>query len=395
MPIKRILLGFFLFVSSGIGGELRTLSGKVISGDLVSLTDKQAIVVGNGRRSTIPLSEILLIDFQRDSGPPPGKYADVELVDGSLLHASAAMFKGKEVALKLANSEQTITVPLATVSYLLNNAEDSAARQGWDKLLATKRNEDILAFKRDGVLNDLEGTLGEVNEKNEIAFEYESGGMPRKREVSLALVHGMVFRRAPNPNAPLSLCKVLDVNKNVLVAARIELKPQAFAVTLVAGATLEVPRAAVSQLDFNSDKVVYLSDLKPVEVIEKSKQGRKESARIDKNLENGPIQIEGHAYSKGLALHSYTELAFAIDGKYRKLEAILGMDDLVGGNGRPVVKVEGDGKELFSTTVSRATKSQKLDVDVKGVKQLRVVVTSGGIFDFGDHVDLADAKLSK
>src|SRR5262249_20129361 len=143
------------------------------------------------------------------------------------------------------------------------------------------------------------------------------------------------------------------------------------------------------------DKVVFLSDLKPVEVIEKSRQGRKDNVHLDKNLENGSLQIKGEAYSKGLALHSHTELVYTLDGKYKKFQAVLGMDDGVGGEGQPLVKIEADGKELLSQIVMRKDDRRELSFDVSGVKQLRVIVTSSRFLDFGDHVDLANAKLSK
>jgi hypothetical protein len=96
-----------------------------------------------------------------------------------------------------------------------------------------------------------------------------------------------------------------------------------------------------------------------------------------------------------LAIHAYTELVYNLDGKYSKFEAVLGMDDQVPGDGKPVVKIEADGKELFAGTVSRRDKRRILSCDVKGARQLRIVVSPGRLFDFGDHVDLANAKLNK
>jgi hypothetical protein len=84
-----------------------------------------------------------------------------------------------------------------------------------------------------------------------------------------------------------------------------------------------------------------------------------------------------------------------LEGKYKEFKTIVGMDDMVGGDGHPEVKIEGDGRELFTGTISRKDKRRELALDVKGVKQLRIVVTSSGLFDFGDHVDLADARLCK
>jgi hypothetical protein len=395
MPITRSLLAFLLFASPGLGAELRTLSGKVLIGEVFKLTDKEVTLGGPNGRSVTPIRDVLAIDFQRESVLPAGKYTDVELTNGSLLHCSRLTFKGTEVELKLALSEQTIKVPLVALSYVLNDADDSANRQEWDKILAKKGNQDILAVKLNGVINGLEGTLGEVNEKGEIAFARQSGG--RKREIDPARVQGMIFQRSPDPDAPVSVCKIQDVYRNLYVASKVESRSTALAITTAAGGRIELPQASISRLDFNSDKVVYLSELtKP-----------QENVHVDQgpdNVEIGPIKIEGRTFTKGLAVHSPKELVYAIDGKYRRLEAILAMDDMVRDNSRrldwlrpptALVKIEGDGNELFSATVLPATASQKLDIDIKGVKQLRIVVTSNGITKFGDHVDLAEAKLSK
>src|SRR5439155_7806164 len=154
---------------------------------------------------------------------------------------------------------------------------------------------------------------------------------------------------------------------------------------------------AIARLDYSNDKVAFLSDLKPTEIIEKPtlSSAFKKSYALDMNLEGGPLQIDDHSYSKGLALHSHTELTYALDGKYQKFEAVLGMDTAVDSDGQPLVKIEADGRALFSGLVTRKDKGRELNFPVKGVRQLRIVVSSSGPVDFGDLVDLANAKLSK
>ena len=71
------------------------------------------------------------------------------------------------------------------------------------------------------------------------------------------------------------------------------------------------------------------------------------------------------------------------------------MDDVVGGDGQPRVRIEGDGRELFGQVIGRKDERRNLDLDVGGVRQLRVIVSSARPFAFEAHVDLANAKLSK
>src|SRR5262249_10890293 len=144
------------------------------------------------------------------------------------------------------------------------------------------------------------------------------------------------------------------------------------------------------------DKLAYLSDLEPIHVVDTSRLVRFEGRRLDRNVDDGPIRLGGERYAKGLALFSRTELVYDIGGRYREFKAVVGIDDLVsGGDPQPLVKIEGDGRELFSGVIMRRDKPKALTLDIKGVRQLRIVVSSLGETDLGDHVDLADARVTK
>jgi hypothetical protein len=188
---------------------------------------------------------------------------------------------------------------------------------------------------------------------------------------------------------------VYDVYQNVLVATSVELSDTGFVLTTAAGAKVELPRPVVARLDFSKDKLAFLSDLEPVRVVEKSALGRIDHYRRDKNLDDGPLRLGPKVYGKGLALHAYTELVYDLDGRFKEFKAILGVDETVGGDGRPVVRIDGDGRELFTGTITRKDEPRALTLDVSGVKHLRIVVRSGGLLDLGDHVNLADAQVSK
>ncbi len=394
----RYILALLVSTSAVLAAEVHFVPGRLPSskGELVGLTDKELTWRDENNNSLVePLQAVLGIDLQPAIPLSNGlKYTDVALTDGSLLHGSRFALKGKEVELTLAVSEQVVRMPLTTVAYILNDAHDPVLRQKWQEFLGKKRNQDLLVINLKGTLNGLEGTISGGN-NGRIIYEYERNRVREKRELDPAKVQGMILLNSLGPQAPSAVCQVHDVNQNVLVASRVTGDAKALAISTVSGAQFEYAAAAIARLDYRSDKLVYLSDLKPIEVIEKTKQGRKDIWRIDKNLENSSIQLEGQVYAKGLCLHSHTELAYTLDGKYKEFKTILGMDDLVGGDGHPVVKIQADGKELFTSTVSRKDRRREIALDVKGIKQLRIIVTSSGLFDFGDHVDFADAKLSK
>jgi hypothetical protein len=393
-----VFLLLLLCPSVSLAADLRTLSGKVISGDLVSLSDKEIVLRAETGPVTTPLAEVLSLDLQAASGAAPAKYTQVVLTDGTTLQCSQVRIPGGNAELPLATPEAgkealVVKVPLSAVAHVLQDAHDPAVRQEWqDKYLAKKGNEDILKIKTANGPQRLDGTFGNGDAKGE-RIEFRVG--QRSYNPELARVLGMVFIRKTGQEPPAPLCKVQDLYHNVLAAAKVDVENTGLTVTTAAGARVTYPRALVARIDFSSDKVAFLSDLQPVQVVEKSSLDNVEHYRRDRNLDNGPIRLGGVTYSRGLALHSRTELVFDLEGKYKEFQGTLGVDDNVGGDSNAVVQIEGDGRELFRSVVTRKDKPRPLALDVKGVKQLRIVVGSQGLLELGDHVDLADAKVSK
>jgi NPCBM/NEW2 domain len=399
-PMLRLLASLFVCVSVARAGELHTLSGKTYQGDLASLSDKEIGFQAGNQLIKVPVAEVLRVEF---SAPVTlgnsARYSEFELIDGSVLRAGQFAIQGKDLELALAGSDLKVRVPLATVATILNDAQDAAVRKEWtEKFVGRKRSQDLLVIKSDGVMNGLNGTLGDSgNARGELSFEIEVGGRTRQRDFNPAVAQGMIFLRSLGSDAPPVLCKVFDANQNVLVAGKLALDSNHFLITTVAGARLQFPRQAVARLDYSNDKVVFLSDMTPVDVVEKptiSSAFKKSYAR-DRNLDDGSLSIEDQIYTKGLAIHARTELTYALDGKYQKFEAVLGMDSAVESDGQPIVKIEADGRPLFSGVVTRNDKHRDLHFPVKGVRLLRIVVTSSGPVDFGDLVELGNAKLSK
>jgi len=344
---------------------------------------------------------VLHVDLQPGATPagPPARYYHVALTDGSLLHATAFRPKGKTVELPLAPSDApgknslVVQVPLAAVAYVLSDAHDAAIRQEWQaKYLARRGNEDILAIKTAKGVQRLEGTFGDGTENGE---KIEFLVRQKSYAIDLNIVHGLVFFRRADAEAPTPACRVQDVYKNTLAASRVELSGENVVVTTTAGTKLTYPRPLVHRLDYSRDKLAFLSDLEPL--VEKAPTGRLEESHYfrDQNVEKEPLRLGGQRYAKGLALFAVTSLAYDLGGRYREFKAVAGVDDKAGGDSHAVLMIEGDGRELFSGTFTQKDKPQPLTLDIKGVRQLRVLVRSARLVPYETHLDLADARVSK
>lgn len=399
--MKRMLaLVLVLLALRAPAAELTTLARKVVKGDLQRITEKEVVLTTDGGEVATPLQEVLQLDLAASTPPPTGsKFSDVELTDGSVLHCSKVELKGRMASLVLLGPEvpeaQAIRaqVPLNAIRAILHDAHDPAVRQEWQTQFASKpRTQDLVVVRKDNVPQPLEGTLGGVDDKGE-RIDFQFGGKSYK--VELKRIHGLLFFQKPGSEPSGVTGKAQDVFRSSLAVRRIEFKDDRFILTTAADVKFEYPRAALARIDYSNDKLAYLSDLEPIKVIEKSTLDRVESYRRDKNLDAGPLRLAGKTYLKGLALHAYAELVYDLDGKFKDFKAMAGVDEAVGGDGRAQLRIEGDGRELYSGAFIRSDDPRSLSLNVKGVKYLRIIVRSDELFDLGTHLNLADAQVSR
>lgn len=399
MSTFRTLIAFLCCSSlawGADGAKLRTITGKAYEGEVVGISETEVKLRGKDGPVTVPIREVLDLELPTSAAAPETKYTDVELNDGSTLHCIQFALLGNQVEVKLVGGLD-LKFPLASVSSILKDAQDAKVREEWQEALGKRGNSDLMVIRRaDGSPNNFEGTLGNADAKGEkIEFETISG---TKARPELARIHAMSFLRKPDPNAPAPVCKLHDTSRNVLVVAKVALDAKGFAVTTVSGVKLELPRESVARLDYSKGKLTFLSDLEPVKAIQRSTTGWVENYGRDKNLDRGPLRLGKDTFAKGLALHGYTELVYDLGGQYKEFKAVLGVDPTVptiGGDNAVKVTIEGDGRELFAQEVKRKDDPRPLALDVKNVKQIRIVVAPSGLLDLGGHVNFGDAKVSK
>jgi hypothetical protein len=404
MPIRSAIVALLLCVGVSAAADsprLNTLTGTPVSGELVSVNAKSVIFKVAGKNVETPLDQVLSVDIAPAPNAPPTakdtKYIDVELTDGTLLHCGQFAIKGKEVQVTLL-SGQDVKFPLADLRSYLIDGHDHTFREDWKKYLAKRTNFDQVVVRTElggvNALNSLSGTVGEADKNGEkIEFALARGG---SKSVPLMKIRGIIFQRGPNPAAAPVVCRVFDINANLIIASAVTLEGDRLSVTTPNGVKLELPHACLARLDYSPGKLVYLCDGNPKIVTEDG--GPLNRVRRGKNLDGGPIQVRGYApFTRGLAIHADTTLEYDLAGEFREFKAIIGVDELVGGtDGITKIVIKGDGKELKSYEVSRKDK-KALDVriNIENVKSLRIDVVSPELLDLGHHVDLADARVSK
>ncbi len=107
------------------------------------------------------------------------------------------------------------------------------------------------------------------------------------------------------------------------------------------------------------------------------------------------ITLNGATYARGIGVHAHSDVRFQIGGNCSTFQADIGIDDEVGVRGSVAFQVWADGAQIFaSSLMTGSSATVRLNLNVGGKSELRLLVTDGGNGIGSDHADWADARLT-
>ncbi|MEU9714925.1 sulfatase-like hydrolase/transferase [Streptomyces sp. NPDC047976] len=111
-----------------------------------------------------------------------------------------------------------------------------------------------------------------------------------------------------------------------------------------------------------------------------------------------PISFGGTTYPKGLGVHAPSDIAYHLGGAAVRFASLVGIDDFSAKQstaGATRAKVYGDGRLLLTTPVLTAAGGPvAVDLDVRGVRVLRLVVEDANARTSFDHTSWALARVT-
>ncbi|ACO47511.1 putative carbohydrate binding module (plasmid) [Deinococcus deserti VCD115] len=127
---------------------------------------------------------------------------------------------------------------------------------------------------------------------------------------------------------------------------------------------------------------------------------------IEVNRSNGeqaagdgnPLTLNGNTYPVGFGTHAGSDMHFSLQGTNgatcTRFTSLIGVDDEVGNRGSVVFQVYLDGMLAYdSGTMTGASPSRQVDLDLTDKRDLRLVVTDAGDGINYDHADWAMPKV--
>ena len=111
--------------------------------------------------------------------------------------------------------------------------------------------------------------------------------------------------------------------------------------------------------------------------------------------DGGTLTLNGVSYTKGIGVHSNSEIHYDLNGLYSIFSADIGVDDSVGRKGSVVFQVWADGVKLYeSGTMDGGDATKSVVVNVSGRNELVLIVTDASDGKANDNADWANAKLT-
>ncbi len=392
--------------------KVSLLDGTIHQGTLALMSPEEVELQVDASSIKLPMADIMLIDFPETKSEVSESPQVVGLLDGSQMNCSGANRTAMELTVSSATFGE-LRIANKHVRSIRLQADNPAYRSQWNTFLKRETDKDLLIVaKRDGSgLDFLAGVVSAIGaEKTEFLLDGETVPVPAAR------VYGVVFAttikaQAAQPDNATSAARVTSHKGDQFAASTVRFAGGAFEIETVWGQSLQVASALIRSIDLSSGRVLYLSDLATLEerldgidpegsllagLIDKDEEALLFGPRRDTTMERtSRLRLRGREFSKGLCIHSRTEISWALDEKYTSLDCQVGIDDEVAFSGKHIValKISGDGNVLFEKNISTTDDPLPLQLPLSGVSTLTVLVDFGDNESTCDWLDLADAKL--
>lgn len=342
-----------------------------------------------------------LVSLRRDGRPLPAwpREPSIVLANGDRIHGAAT--GGDTRALRFAPwpgdgaHPAEWSVPLSALAAVwvtpppADTPPDPAAYP-WAG--GPRRRDAVLLRNGDVARGTVEGFAADPPAVRIKTADQAATSLPLARVAAVAFDPALA--RVRKPKGPYARLVTADGSRLSLASATAD-------GTTLKGTTLfrtaiELPLADVVALDVLQGKAVYLSDLKPKKATAEGYNGLAWPWAADRSAKGNPLRLGGQTFDKGLGTHPRTTLVYDLGGKYRRFEALVGLDPVTGRRGVADVRVLVDGQEARVeglVGLTAGTPPRTLSVDVTGAKELTLVVDYGPAGDVQADVNWCDARL--
>jgi hypothetical protein len=365
---------------------LNTASGKSLKGPLRELGSGWSVRLGDGRADGADV-----VSLRRDGAAlPPGPVREhVVFANGDRLAGRVPGLEGERLSFQF--GREPMPLPLSALSVVWLAAPEGAEPDRLlRRLLGETRRRDLVLLRNgdavEGVVNGLDARALrlDVNRK-ELTIE-------RGKVAVIAL--NTELTRALKPKAAYGLLVLRDGTRLSLASAGCADGKTLTGETLFKS-PVSFPVEDVVALSVQGGAAVPLSELKANKFEHTPYLGCSWPYVLDGSVDRRDLRLAGSTYDRGIGMHTASRLSYDLDGRYRRFEALVGLDDTSGRGGSTHVRVLVDGRPGADREFFGRGEPFAVRVDVTGARELTLVADFGERGGVQGHVDWADARLIK
>ncbi len=327
-----------------------------------------------------------------DPAPSPPLGSLVLFPEGDRLRAIIGPVEGNALtALPPALGDAATPIPLdAVLGILLAPPSAPGEAEALIRRIRTQPRQAEVLWLANGDL--ISGSLLELG-SSVVKFEPENGpiGVPRSSVVALGFDPALVsYDRPADPYLELTFT---DGSRLGISNARVE-KGRLLATTRF-GLEVAIGISAISRIHTRGGSVSYLSEYDEAasEFVGYLSPHPGTYGR-DLTWDGHGLRLAGQPFDRGLGMLPRTLLAYRLDPRDHRFQALVGLDDRAGPRASVVFRVLVDGKERFtSPALSPRQAPIPIDVDLSGGRLLILVVEFGEAGDVQDSAIWAEARL--
>ena len=383
----------FVLVISAIASETVTItdiSGAKTTGTLKSWS-KDVLSISTTEDRDFPRAEIRSISWNRPQQKKSPGAAELWISNGDRISARPVSVANDQLTFSWPVLEEASPVPLENVvAVIFEWPEDQSERL---RLIADFQTlppgNDLV------ILINGDRSLGSFERIDAAHLELKIGAnvlkLDRSRVRAVRLNPELTtIERQPERRAVLTMA-----DGSRLTATTVELLDNVFRIKSPSLGALKIPTTSVTACHFFGDRLIPLADYEPAQVESIPYLSTTWPLIRNSNARRGPLALRGVEFVTGLGMHSRMVVKYELKGKELGFQADVGIDDLAGGQGSANFAVELDGVRVW-TSPELTGKSPAMSiptVDVRGKKQLTLIVDYGEFGDVLDYANWCDALM--
>jgi hypothetical protein len=378
--------------------DVQDFQGNEYDGTLKSLTQEEVRFAEEDLKP-LKTSDVLSVQFANPKRVRGITASKIFLLNGNMFLAQSMKSEGDAATVTSpCIGEQQIS--MKSIKSILYGRIDDYVAKTWDDLSTREIRGDMLILRKGNTLDFLTGVIGDITPET-IQFLTSGQQIPVKKEK----VFGIIFYRKDAISSKVSPVRLEFSTGETASVDAISVEGQNMSITWPDGKVQKMNADVLKSIDYSRGKLVYVSDLKPVNVEYVARPVPGGSSvfntmfhmRKDQHIYGESLRLGSKAFKKGLCLHPDTIVTYRLAQQYQRLNCQAGIDAFIGNvHGQAQLVIKGDDKILLDTEVKGNGPMIPVDLDVSQVRELVIEVKCGPDgHDMGDNVILGGLRLIK